>query len=652
MSPVSLRKILNKKELPSLLQGLVYQLNIAIDVELVDGTKLISIGKQTAENRYPIEVSGEIIGWVVGGEQATLLATLLSFLAKQEAEKKILAKELLERYQEIDLFEDISTQLTTSLDTRQIAQLVLQELSQLIESSAGMILLLSPDATAFEIIAEFGVFFNDSQPEPGKGIIGNIVQSNRAELINDVQADPRLEGQKNVSAMICVPLRAKERVLGAIAIGTSKADSYKAEHLKLVSIFASQSAIAIDKAVLYEQSTQAAVQAKAQTQKLQQALHELQLAQTQLIQSEKMSSLGQLIAGVAHEINNPVNFICGNLRYVAEYAQDLLHLLEKYQKFLPVAPPELESELDNIDLEFIMQDLPKLLDSMKLGTSRIVEIVQSLKNFSRHDEAEMKAVNIHDGIDGTLMILHHRLKADVHRPAIEIVKDYAKLPLIECYPGQLNQVFMNILANAIDALEEGMGNEEISPPTAQITIRTKVLDHHSVVIRIADNGPGMKEEIIHRIYDPFFTTKDVGKGTGLGMAISYQIVVDKHGGILKCRSQPGEGTEFWIQIPVNCAMVDATEEQNSTFTSPITTESSPTPDADGFIASTTPMLKPTDLLIRHTQLIQRLSQHSPEVEAASPDQIYQMFQHHPISLKLYATLLSWFCCSNPNQIRH
>ncbi|MEH2453794.1 ATP-binding protein [Nostoc sp.] len=652
MSAVSLRKILNKKELPSLLQGLVYQLNIAIDVELVDGTKLISIGEQTAENRYPIEVSGEIIGWVVGGEQATLLATLLSFLAKQEAEKKILAKELLERYQEIDLFEDISTQLTTSLDTRQIAQLVLQELSQLIESSAGMILLLNSDATAFEIIAEFGVFFNDSQPKPGKGIIGNIVQSNRAELINDVQADPRLEGQKNVSAMICVPLRAKERVLGAIAIGADKTDSYKAEHLKLVSIFASQSAIAIDKAVLYEQSTQAAIQAKAQTQRLQQALHELQLAQTQLIQSEKMSSLGQLIAGVAHEINNPVNFICGNLRYVAEYAQDLLHLLEKYQKFLPVAPPELESELDNIDLEFIMQDLPKLLDSMKLGTSRIVEIVQSLKNFSRHDEAEMKAVNIHDGIDGTLMILHHRLKADVHRPAIEIVKDYAKLPLIECYPGQLNQVFMNVLANAIDALEEGMGNEEISPPTAQITIRTAVLDHQKVVIRIADNGPGMKEEIIHRIYDPFFTTKDVGKGTGLGMAISYQIVVDRHQGIIKCRSQPGEGTEFWIQIPVNCAMVDATEEQNSTSASPITTESSPTPDADGFIASTVPMLKPTDLLICHTQLIQRLSQHNPEVEAASPDQIYQMFQRNPISLKLYATLLSWFSCPNPTHIDH
>ncbi|RCJ36867.1 ATPase [Nostoc punctiforme NIES-2108] len=659
MPAVSLRKMLNKKELPSLIHNLVYQFNIAIDVELVDGTKLISIGEQTGENRYPIEVSGEIIGWVVGQEQATLLANLLSFLAKQEAEKKVLAKELLERYQEIDLFDDISTQLTTSLDTRQIAQLVLQELSQLIESSAGMILLLSSDATAFEIIAEFGVFFDHNQPEPGKGIIGNIVQSNRAELVNDVQADPRLEGQKNVSAMICVPLRAKERVLGAIAIGTPKTDSYKAEHLKLVSIFASQTAIAIEKAVLYEQSIQAALQAKAQTQKLQQALHELQLAQTQLIQSEKMSSLGQLIAGVAHEINNPVNFICGNLKYVAEYAQDLLHLLEKYQKFLPVAPPELESELDNIDLEFIMQDFPKLVNSMKLGTGRIVEIVQSLKNFSRHDEAEMKAVNIHDGIDGTLMILHHRLKADVHRPAIEIVKDYATLPLIQCYPGQLNQVFMNILANAIDALEESMENWRLknnpqSPtPNPQITIRTIAIDQQWVVIRIADNGPGMKEEVIRRIYDPFFTTKDVGKGTGLGMAISYQIIVDKHGGMLKCRSQPSEGTEFWIQIPINCALADAPEEQNSTSALPTpTTKSSPTPDTDGFISSTVPILKPTDLLIRHTQLIQRLSQHSPDVESASPDQIYQMFQRHPISLKLYATLLSWFCCSNPTQIRH
>ncbi|MFN6539269.1 MAG: ATP-binding protein [Nostoc sp. EkiNYC01] len=666
MSAVSLRKILNKQELASLLQDLVYQLNIPIDVELVDGTKLISIGEQISENRYPIEASGQIIGWVVGKEQATLVASLLSCLAKQEAEKKILAKELLERYQEIDLFEDISTQLTTSLDRRQIAQLVLQEMSQLIESSAGMILLLSPDGTEFEIIAEFGVFCGQNQPEPGRGIIGSIVQSGRAELINDVQADSRLWGEKNVNALICAPLRAKERVLGAIAIGTQKTDSYRTEHLKLVSIFASQTAIAIEKALLYEQSTQAAIQAKAQTQKLQQALQDLQLAQTKLIQSEKMSSLGQLIAGVAHEINNPVNFICGNLRYVAEYAQDLLHLLQDYQKFLPVAPPDLQSQLDNIDVEFIMEDLPKLLDSMKLGSDRIVEIVQSLKNFSRHDEAQIKAVNIHDGIDGTLMILRHRLKASAHRPAIEIVKDYGKLPLIECYPGQLNQVFMNILANAIDALEESLvvshwslaSNEsQITNDKGQktlpiVTIRTQVLDNEWVVIRIADNGPGMKENLIQRIYDPFFTTKEIGKGTGLGMAISHQIVVDRHGGILKCRSQLGEGTEFWIQIPVNYSVLEAVAGHSDTnFVSPApTTERCSSSDTEGFIPSTIPMLKPADLLIRHTQLIQRLSEQSPDLGSASPDQIYQLFQRHPISLKLYATLLSWFCCYNPTHL--
>ncbi|WP_315788998.1 sensor histidine kinase [Fischerella sp. JS2] len=655
MSPVSLKKILHKQELWSFVQELAATLNIAIAVEEIDGRNLISIGKPTSDNRYPVKVSGKVIGWVVGGEQATLLATLLSFLAKQEAEKKELAKELLERYQEIDLFEDISTQITASLDVRQIAQLVLQEISQLIESSAGIILLLSPNAMAFESIAEFGLFFAHGYPELGKGIIGNIVQSNRAELINDVQADPRLQGQENFRALICVPLRTKERVLGAIAIGTQKTDAYTTEHLKLVSIFASQTAIAIEKALLYEQSCQAAAEAKAQTEKLQQALQDLQLAQTQLIQSEKMSSLGQLIAGVAHEINNPVNFICGNLKYVAEYAKDLLQLLQDYQKFLPVAPAELQSELDSIDVEFLMQDLPKLLDSMKLGTDRIVEIVQSLKNFSRHDEAQMKAVNIHDGINGTLMILRHRLKASAYHPEITVVKEYGKLPLVECYPGQLNQVFMNILANAIDALEEKVGcrtwsgdnSEQSTLPT--IYIRTEILDDQWISIRIADNGPGMTEDVIQRIYDPFFTTKEIGKGTGLGMAISHQIVVDRHRGILQCRSQPGQGTEFWIQIPVNCSLEHISDRQSLIIAnSNKAIASQPhTIDADGFIPSTSPKLQPTDLLIRHIQLIQRLSQQNPDIGDSSSNQIYQMFQRNPISLKLYTTLLSQFYCPNP-----
>ncbi|MBD2205110.1 GAF domain-containing sensor histidine kinase [Calothrix sp. FACHB-1219] len=657
MSAVNLKRILNKPELPSLLQNFANQFNIAIAVELLDGTTILTMGEHLVANRYPIEVSGEIIGWVVGAQPATLVANLLSLLAKQEAEKKELAKELLERYQEIDLFEDISTQLTTSLDRRQIAQLVLHEMSQLMESSGGTILLLNADATAFETLADFGDFCRQNPPEPGKGIIGDIVESGRAELINNVPADPRLWRENNIQALICVPLRARERILGAIAIGADRIDAYKAEHLKLASIFASQTAIALEKALLYEHSIQATAQAKAQTEKLQQALHDLQLAQTQLIQSEKMSSLGQLIAGVAHEINNPVNFICGNLRYVTDYAQDLLHLLQVYQKFLTVTPADLESELDNIDVEFIMEDLPKLLDSMKMGSDRIVEIVQSLKNFSRHDESQKKPVNIHHGIDGTLMILRHRLKAASNRSEITIIKEYASLPLIECYLGQLNQVFMNILSNAIDALEESIINNPAQLTKPQITIRTELLSDRWVVIRIADNGPGMAEEVIRRIYDPFFTTKELGKGTGLGMAISHQIVVEKHQGILKCRSQPGQGTEFWIQIPVNAAMVEAVEPQDSNISDPVASaispiESSPSADPEGFIPSTTPMLKPTDLLARHTQMLQQLSQHNPDVAAATPEQIYEIFQRHPISLKLYATLLSWFYCPNSTPIHH
>ncbi|MDZ8187649.1 MAG: ATP-binding protein [Nostoc sp. ChiSLP02] len=307
----------------------------------------------------------------------------------------------------------------------------------------------------------------------------------------------------------------------------------------------------------------AETQLKQQAQELEYALNELQQTQIQLVQSEKMSSLGQLVAGVAHEINNPVNFIYGNLTHANEYIQDLIRFLQLYQQLYPHPIAELEELAAEIDLEFVIEDLPKLLSSMKVGAQRIREIVLSLRNFSRMDEAEMKEVDIHEGIDSTLMILEHRIKGTAERPAIEVIKEYGDLPLVECYAGQLNQVFMNILANAIDALEESfvvrnssLVSQEL--PIAdckgkmncpQIRIRTQLLETNQVSIAIADNGLGIPKEVKQRLFDPFFSTKPIGKGTGMGLSISYQIISQKHNGRLECISQPGSSAEFLITIP-------------------------------------------------------------------------------------------------------
>jgi signal transduction histidine kinase len=282
-----------------------------------------------------------------------------------------------------------------------------------------------------------------------------------------------------------------------------------------------------------------------QNEELKQALYKLKQTQTQLIQAEKMSSLGQMVAGVAHEINNPVNFIHGNLIYVNEYTQALLNIVHLYQQHYPNPAPEITEQAEEADLEFLTEDLPKMLTSLKVGTERIRQIVLSLRNFSRHDEAEMKEVDIHEGIDSTLMILQNRLKGARDSPRVEVIKDYGTLPKVECYAGQLNQVFMNIINNGIDALLEAEDND-----TREIRIRTEVKDSDWVVIAIADNGPGMTQETRQRIFDPFFTTKPVGSGTGLGLSISYQIVIEQHGGQLKCISVPGEGAQFFIEIPV------------------------------------------------------------------------------------------------------
>ena len=381
----------------------------------------------------------------------------------------------------------------------------------------------------------------------------NLVLNHIAEDFK-FASDPYIKAHQPKS-VACVPLINQGKLLGILYLENNLASGvFTQSRIEILRILCSQAAISLENANLYENLQHSEASEREKAEQLEQSLTELKQAQLQLVQSEKMSALGQLVAGVAHEINNPVSFISGNVSHARGYVQDLFNLLRLYQEKFPNPGDEIEEEIEAIDLQYVREDLPKLISSMKEGTDRIREISTSLRTFSRADVSKKVAFQIHEGLDSTLMILKHRLKANQNRPAIEIVKEYGELPEVACFPGQLNQVFMNLLANAIDALDEsnhGRSYDDIKANPNQITVRTQVLpSNSSVVVGIKDNGPGIPDEVKERLFEHLFTTKPPGKGTGLGLSISRQIIVEKHGGKLSVNSAPGEGAEFAIEIPI------------------------------------------------------------------------------------------------------
>ncbi|MGA9379610.1 MAG: ATP-binding protein, partial [Phormidium sp.] len=472
----------------------------------------------------------------------------------------------------------ILERIRKSLNSEEVLQTAVEEVRRFLLTDRTIIYRFNPDwsgAILVESVAEewmpiLGIVIQDNcfvekyVPLYQKGRIRAIEDIYNGEL-HQCHADRLAELQ--IKANIVVPILQGENLWGLlIAHHCSSPRKWQESEIDCLKQISLQLGIAIQQSTLFEQAqTEIAERQKAElalresqaklqekNQQLEITLKDLKQTQTQLIQSEKMVSLGQVVAGIAHEINNPISFIFGNLDYANEYVKTLFKLVQLYVNYYPDPPNEIQQEIAENDLEFIMQDFPKLLNSMQSGAERIEKIVKSLRTFSRLDEADMKSVDIHEGIESTLMLLQGRLKCPDKKLAIQVIKDYSKLPLVECYAGQLNQVMMNLLCNAIEALEEKDKNrsiEEISAHPSTITIRTDLSVIGYVTISITDNGCGIPESIRQKVFDPFFTTKPVGQGTGLGLSVSHSII-QRHGGKITCESASGKGTKFIVEIPL------------------------------------------------------------------------------------------------------
>ncbi|NEQ34822.1 MAG: GAF domain-containing protein [Okeania sp. SIO3I5] len=416
-----------------------------------------------------------------------------------------------------------------SLDINKIFQATTQEVLQLLE---------------VERVAIYR-FYSDWS---GEFVADSIIDEWNPIVETPLEINPVLRQQTHASKLprneTFVPILQGEKLWGLlVAYQNSSPRYWQDEEINLLAQVGVQLGIALQQAELLEKT-------RTQAEDLTKALQELKQTQMQMIQGEKMAGLGQLVAGMAHEINNPVNFIYGNLNYVEEYTKNLLDLIKLYSEHSVNPVPEIQDFIEDIDLEFMIQDLPKTMNSIKVGSERIRQLVFSLRTFSRLDEAEMKAVDLHQGIDSTLLILQHRFEPKHAVSQIEVVKNYGNLPLVKCHAAQINQAFMNLISNAIDILEEKLKVDKYFSPTIKITTEISSTNPDSVLIKIADNGLGIPPEVKEKIFNLFFTTKDIGKGTGLGLAISYEIIVQKHGGKLLCNSEVNQGTEFILEIPI------------------------------------------------------------------------------------------------------